>query len=62
MCESDSVSPQLQTSALFKWVLKFICWQGFSKKWMITVVVEKFPPFNFILFKRNWSYLKEKHF
>ena len=48
MCKSDSSFPYLQSSALLKWLLKFISWSGLSKKWMIIVPEEKCTLFNFI--------------
>ena len=42
MSKSDSIFPYLQSSTLFKWLLKFI------KKWVITVLEEKCTSFNFI--------------
>ena len=48
MYKSDSIFPYLQSNTLYKLLLKFICWQGLSKKWMITVAEEKCPSFNFI--------------
>ena len=48
-CENlDCIFPQLQFGTLFKWLLKFISWQGLSRKWLITVPKEKSPLFNFI--------------
>ena len=48
MCKSDSIFPYLESSSLFKWLLKFISWQGLSQKWMITGSRQKCPSFNFI--------------
>ena len=43
ICKSNSIFPYLQSSTLFKWVLKFISWYGLSQKWMTTVGKEKCP-------------------
>ena len=48
MCKSDSFFPYLQSSTLFKWLLKFISWLVLSKKWMVTVPEEECLSFNFI--------------
>ena len=48
MCKSDSIFPYLQRVTLFKWLLKFLSWQGLSEKWMMTVPKEKSPSFNFL--------------
>ena len=56
MCKSDNIFPYLQSSALFKWLLKFISWKGLSKKWMVTLSKEKCTSFNFIpkVLKKIW--------
>ena len=46
--KSDSIFPYLQRRMLFKWLLKFISWQGLSQKWMIAVPKEKSTSFNFL--------------
>ena len=35
-CKSDIICPYLQSSTLFKWLLKSNSWEGLSKKWVIT--------------------------
>ena len=40
MCKSDSLFPYWQSRSLFKCLLKFISWEGLSKKRMITVTEE----------------------
>ena len=48
MCKSDSIFPNLQSNMVFEWFLKFISSEGFSQKWVIAVLEEKCPSFNFI--------------
>ena len=45
---SDSIFLYLQSVTLLEWLLKFVFWEDFSKKWIITVPEEKCPSFNFI--------------
>ena len=49
MCKSDRIFPYLQSSTLFKWLLKFIFRKVLSKKRMITLPEEQNTSFNFIL-------------
>ena len=49
MYKYDSTCTYLQSSKLFKWLLKCISWQGLPQKWMITVPDEKSSSYNFIL-------------
>ena len=48
MCISDSVFPYIQSGTLFKWLLKFVSWQGLSGKWIIIVLEEKCTSFTFV--------------
>ena len=41
MCKYDSTCSYLQSSKLFKWLLRCISWQGLPQNWMITVPDEK---------------------
>ena len=48
MCKSDSIFPYLESTTLFKWLLKFISWSGSCQKLMVAVPKGKCPSFNFI--------------
>ena len=38
MCKTTSIFPNLQSSAVFEWLLKFISRKRLSQKWIITVL------------------------
>ena len=37
MCKCDSMFPNLESSTIFTWLLKFISWSGLSQRRIITV-------------------------
>ena len=58
ICKSVNIFPDLQNNMLFKWLFKFVSWQGLSQEWMITVPKKND---NIKNVKENWAHLAEKN-